>query len=73
MEVVSTLKIYKIVALVKISLGGGFQLVTSATVHGTGIIFHIYFQVGRELDGIFCIVFCYDTGNVLTSIYSVDS
>jgi hypothetical protein len=42
-------------------------------VHGTGIIFRIYFQVGRELDGIFCIVFCYDTGNVLTSIYSVDS
>jgi len=63
-EVVSTLKIYKIVALVKISLGS--QLVTLATVHGAGIIFHIYFQVGRELDGIFCVVFCYDTGNVVT-------
>ena len=45
MEVVSTLKIYKTVTLVKISPGS--QLVTSANVHGAGIIVHMYFKVGR--------------------------
>ena len=44
MDVVSTVKTYKIVTLVTVTVGS--QTVTSAAVHGVYIIVLIYFQVG---------------------------